>query len=298
MTEGASLRPGAPHGAADVIAHRGASAYAPENTLAAFALAAEMGAHWFELDCTLTKDGEVVVIHDDALDRTTDLAGPVCDLTLDRLRQCDAGSWYGPAFRNEPLPTLSDALEFARGRIGVYIEIKDSADDSELELRVARLAEEGPATAAPLLPDLCGGVMDLVEASGTRNLELTRKVIAAVRRQNMERQVVLESFSPIVCAVALIEAPGLRTELLASSSKKHPDRWDNCLAWETFLDPPGFNVAAKDLTEGLLRQFHAAGKTVAVWTVNGEDEMKRFIDMGVDAIVTNHPDICLGLLGG
>ena len=59
-----TYRAGAPEGSIDVIAHRGASAYAPENTLAAFALAAEQGADWFELDCTLTKDGEVIVIHD------------------------------------------------------------------------------------------------------------------------------------------------------------------------------------------------------------------------------------------
>ena len=66
-----TYRAGAPEGCIDVIAHRGASAYAPENTMAAFRLAAEQGADWFELDCTLTKDGEVIVIHDNDVERTT-----------------------------------------------------------------------------------------------------------------------------------------------------------------------------------------------------------------------------------
>ncbi len=76
-----------PEGRVDVIAHRGARAYAPENTLAAFALAAEMGADWFELDCRLTLDGEVIVIHDDTIERTTGAEGVVSEMTLAELRR-------------------------------------------------------------------------------------------------------------------------------------------------------------------------------------------------------------------
>src|SRR5690606_19888430 len=91
-------RPGAPHGVADVIAHRGASAYAPENTIAAFRLAKESGADWFELDCHLSADGHPVVIHDATVDRTTNGQGYVREMSLYDLQNLDAGSWKAPEF--------------------------------------------------------------------------------------------------------------------------------------------------------------------------------------------------------
>ena len=106
MSGCATYRAGAPKGSVDVIAHRGASAYAPENTLAAFHLASEMNADWFELDCTLTQDGEIIVIHDDTIDRTTPAEGRVADLALAELKALDAGSWRDPEFADERLPTL------------------------------------------------------------------------------------------------------------------------------------------------------------------------------------------------
>src|ERR1035437_6734016 len=104
-----SDRSGQPHDAVGVIAHRGASAYAPENTLAAFDLASQMRAGWFELDCMLTRDGQVVVIHDDTLDRTTNGHGPVAAMTLAELKRLDAGSWKGPMFAGQRLPALAEA---------------------------------------------------------------------------------------------------------------------------------------------------------------------------------------------
>ncbi|MBN2310352.1 MAG: glycerophosphodiester phosphodiesterase, partial [Candidatus Hydrogenedentes bacterium] len=100
----------------DVIAHRGASAYAPENTLAAFQLAHEMGADWFELDCTLTKDGQVLVIHDDSVERTAGVKRHVSDMTLAELKELDAGSWKDPKYAGERLPTLAEALDLAKGK--------------------------------------------------------------------------------------------------------------------------------------------------------------------------------------
>ncbi len=136
-----SYRAGAPLGEVNVIAHRGASAYAPENTLAAFSLAADMGAHWFELDCTLTKDGEVIVIHDDTIDRTTGVEGVVAEMTLAELKRYDAGSWFDAKFAGERLPMLGEALDLGKDRrIGVYIEIKDSDDDRALNSQLMALA--------------------------------------------------------------------------------------------------------------------------------------------------------------
>lgn len=289
MTGCATFEAGAPEGAVDVIAHRGASAYAPENTLAAFRLAAEMGAHWFELDCTLSKDGEVIVIHDDDLERTTDGEGLVADLTLPELKRTDAGSWFDPRFAGERLPTLGEALDFARGRIGVYIEIKDSDDDSGLEGDLLELAGEG----GRLLPKRKTEVMRHIEASGSRNLALTRKVISEVRARRMGKQVVIQSFSPVVCAVSLIEAPELRTELLASSDDKHPGQWARFLRWAELLDPHGFNPNKKDVTPELVGDLHHLGKSIAVWTVNDEANMRRLTGWGVDGLITDRPDVAL-----
>ena len=289
----ASYRAGAPAGRIDVIAHRGASAYAPENTLAAFALAEEMGAHWFELDCTLSKDGQVVVIHDDDLLRTTGRDAQVRDLTLAELRRADAGSWFDPRFREQYVPSLEEALDLAKGRIGVYIEIKDSDDDRELTRQLLALASGHER----LLPRFHQEMMELIADSGTRNLELTLRVIHAVDERNMDEQIVIQSFSPIACAVALAEEPHLRTELLASSDEDDPEQWPLYLRWAALLDPAGFNVNRRDVTPELVRDFHARGKTVAVWTVNDSEEMRRLASLGVDAIITDKPDVALEVLG-
>ena len=107
-----------------VIAHRGASSYAPENTLAAFDLALEMGARDIELDVDFTSDGHIVVIHDDTVDRTTNGSGPVTSHTLAALRGFDAGSWFGPQFAGERIPTFDEVLARYKGRAHIHTEIK------------------------------------------------------------------------------------------------------------------------------------------------------------------------------
>ncbi|MDR2974291.1 MAG: glycerophosphodiester phosphodiesterase [Propionibacteriaceae bacterium] len=109
-----------------VFAHRGASGYAPENTLAAFKLACELGADGIELDVQMTKDGEVVVIHDERVDRTTDGRGLVKDHTFDQLRALDA-SMGSETYRNEKIPTLGEVFDLvADSPTAINIEIKDS----------------------------------------------------------------------------------------------------------------------------------------------------------------------------
>ena len=107
-----------------VIAHRGASAYAPENTLAAFDLALRMGARHIELDVQATQDGHIVVIHDDSVDRTTDGTGPVAGHKLAALRALDAGARFGPAFAAERIPLFEEVLERYQGRAHLHVEIK------------------------------------------------------------------------------------------------------------------------------------------------------------------------------
>jgi len=107
-----------------VFAHRGASAYAPENTLSAFKLAINQNADGIELDVTLAADGQVVVIHDTTIDRTTTGKGHVRFMDLSTLRQFDAGSWFGPAHAGERIPTLNEALEVIGDKVITNIEIQ------------------------------------------------------------------------------------------------------------------------------------------------------------------------------
>jgi glycerophosphoryl diester phosphodiesterase len=127
-----------------LIAHRGASAYAPENTVPAFRLAAEQHATFVEFDLRLTKDRQLICLHDESLERTTDVEEVfpdrfrsvtgsggqttrrwmLADFTLAELRRLDAGSWFGPAFRGTRLPTFAETIESLRGRSGLFIELK------------------------------------------------------------------------------------------------------------------------------------------------------------------------------
>jgi len=129
------------------IAHRGASASAPENTRASFEKAAAVGARWVELDVQLSKDGVPVVFHDDVLDRTTNGSGLVVETGWDVLSRLDSGSWFGPSFAGEPILTLTAALAvIAKAGLGVNIEIK--AEDA----RAPATAEEALLSALAVWP--------------------------------------------------------------------------------------------------------------------------------------------------
>jgi glycerophosphoryl diester phosphodiesterase len=110
-----------------VIAHRGASSYAPENTLAAFDLAIQMGVSHIELDVHSTRDDQIVVIHDETVDRTTSGTGPVMSHSLAALQALDAGSWFGAKFAGERVPTFGEILERYKGRAHIHAEIKGHA---------------------------------------------------------------------------------------------------------------------------------------------------------------------------
>jgi glycerophosphoryl diester phosphodiesterase len=108
-----------------VVGHRGAGGLAPENTLAAFQVAADLGIDGVEFDVQLTKDGHPIVFHDDEVQRVTDGTGQVADLTLGELKTLDAGAKFAPRFRGERVPSLRDALDFLRGTdLLLFIELK------------------------------------------------------------------------------------------------------------------------------------------------------------------------------
>jgi glycerophosphoryl diester phosphodiesterase len=126
----------------EVVAHRGASAAAPENTLAAVQLAIDSGAHWVEIDVQETADGSIVVIHDSDLKKVGGSALNVRGSTLEQLRAVDIGSWFGPEFADQRIPTLEEVLSLSKGRIGVNIELKYYGGEVALEQRVIDIVEQ------------------------------------------------------------------------------------------------------------------------------------------------------------
>ena len=167
------------------IAHRGASAAAPPNTLAAFEKAMELGADGVEFDVHLSADGVVVVIHDFNVDGTTDGSGRVAEMTLAQLKQLDAGSHFDPAFAGERIPTLEEVLEAVGSRLLLNIELKSTS-----------LRDNG----------------------------LERAVIAQVKRHNLDNRVLLSSFNPLSLRRAKKIAPHIPVGLLYSPSLPLPLR--------------------------------------------------------------------------
>ncbi|RLD09342.1 glycerophosphodiester phosphodiesterase [candidate division KSB1 bacterium] len=123
------------------IGHRGASGYAPENTMAAFRKAHELGADGVELDVQLSKDDRVVIMHDDRINRTTNGSGYVKDKTLKELVEYDAGGWFSDEYRNERIPTLEELFDYATGRMLVDVELKKSKNPEALVRAVKKLAD-------------------------------------------------------------------------------------------------------------------------------------------------------------
>lgn len=150
-----------------VIGHRGAAARAPENTLAGLRRAKALGVAWVEFDARLTADGALVLCHDARLDRTTDRTGKVAGHSLATIRDCDAGSWFGPAFAGERVPTLPEALALA-GELGLGVNIEIKADSGREYATAAAVADTirrtGPVPpfyVSSFLPDAVAALRDL-----------------------------------------------------------------------------------------------------------------------------------------
>lgn len=126
-----------------LIAHRGASAHSPENTIRAFQLAADMGAQWVECDVLLTQCGVPLLIHDDTLDRTTNGRGVVSEHTYEQLRSLDAGRWFAPEFSGECLPTLAEFQNcLIEKNLSANIELKETAQPEKLARAVLDVLSE------------------------------------------------------------------------------------------------------------------------------------------------------------
>lgn len=228
--------------------HRGASGHAPENTLPAFALALEQGADGIELDVQLTSDGEVVVIHDRTLERTTDGTGRVVDHTLADLRRLDASrGWEG--FAGARIPLLAEVLELVVGSGAVVnIELKN------------------------------GGKVPY------RGLE--ERVLAVVADADASDRVVLSTFNHY--SLRTLQGLGASMPLGALYSDRLYKPWKYVARLGAdCLHPPVRTVRERKV----VTRSHELGLKVHVWTVNTPADLERMGRLGVDAVITDVPDV-------
>ncbi|MBI1932841.1 MAG: glycerophosphodiester phosphodiesterase [Ignavibacteriales bacterium] len=129
-----------------VTAHRGASGYAPENTLSSISVAIELGADFAELDAQETADGEIVLLHDKTLKRTTGIEKNIWEVNYSELNSIDAGSWYNEKFKGEPIPKLSEVIDLVNGKMKLNIELKTNGHEKELADRVVKIIEDSKFT--------------------------------------------------------------------------------------------------------------------------------------------------------
>jgi len=124
-----------------VVAHRGASGYAPENTLSAMKKAIEMNAEMSELDVQETADGEIILLHDNTLKKTTGVEGNIWEMNYADLKGLDAGSWFSEEYKNEPIPTMQEVIDLVKGKMKINIELKANGHEKMLAERTLRIVE-------------------------------------------------------------------------------------------------------------------------------------------------------------
>lgn len=196
-----------------IIGHRGAAAVAPENTLAGLRAAAAAGARWVEVDAKLSADGVVVLMHDDMLDRTTNGTGPVARQDFAMLAALDAGSWFGPAFAGEKIPTLRDLFDtLAALDMGANIEIKPCPGrERETALAVADLVlAHWPAhLPAPVLSSFEPASLDAVRE---RAPDLPRGYLVEALAPGWQQEV-----EALGCSSLHLEAKDITADVIAAA---------------------------------------------------------------------------------
>ena len=253
-----------------VVGHRGASAYAPENTLAAFRLAVEQGAQGIELDVHRSRDGALVICHDASVARTTDGQGTIAEQELAELQRYDAGYRFSPVGADEAsfpyrgqglrLPTLDEALAVIPPALLVNAELKAAGDE---------------AARAALVDAFAGFIAG---------------------RPEQAARVLVSSFDHRIVDAVAARGLGVRTGYL------FPEDADLARAVETVrraghaaVHPHLSSVTAE--AGPAIAAARAAGLAVNVWTVDDPEQARRLAGLGVSAIITNRPDTLLAALG-
>jgi len=245
-------------------AHRGAAGLAPENTLAAFRMAIELGADATEMDLQLTKDGVVVIIHDDTVDRTTDGRGRIGDLTLADIKRLDAGAKFGATFRGERIPTLRELIDLVKASGNRRFRLN-------LEIKFAEGREGQPA-------------------------DLEERVLAVLGETGFLDRVITQSFHHASAAKMKRLAPSVPAGLLVGQRRQPADPVAAVRDHRVDYFAPHCSLVTPDL----LRTLHQAGIPVVTWTVNDPSEMRRLIAIGLgtvpgDGMISDYPDRLVGL---
>ena len=287
--------------ALDLQGHRGARGLLPENTLSAFARALDLGVTTLELDCGLTRDGVVVVAHDRTLnpDLTRDAQGrwlesagaAIRRLTFDELKRYDVGrikpgTDYAKRFAKQEgmdgarIPALSDVFELVRKH-----------GDSKVRFNIE-------TKLSPLAPDETAAPDAFVQA-----------LLGAIRKAGMERRVTIQSFDWRTLQIVQREAPGVPTVYLTAegASPNNIPVDGTASSWTAGYQLAAFGGSVPrmvkaaggavwspyhgDLTQARVREAQSLGLKVVVWTVNNEADMRRFIEWGVDGIISDYPDV-------
>lgn len=234
-----------------IFGHRGASAYAPENTLAAFQLALAQEADGVELDVTLCADGVPVVIHDDTVDRTTNSTGRVDALTLAQLKQLEAGypAKFGDRFAGERLPTLAEVFQALDPRTVINVELKQDTSPDR------RLAQQ---------------VVDVIRAHGRG----PQVLLSSFYYDNLQRAKALDPTLP----VGLLYDPS--------------EPWRMAQAWlRSGVQAEAHHPYHLLVNAATRSWYRARGLRVNVWTVNAEADLRRLLQLGVEGIITDQPDV-------
>ena len=230
-----------------IFAHRGASAIAPENTMAAFKKAVEAGATWIETDVDVLKDGTPILIHDSSLDRTTNRSGSYYDLTVSDLDGIDAGSWFSPEFAGERIPTLAQLVAFMnKTGLNANIEIKSNEAGAQMSLQlVDAILKELEALDGP--------------------------------------QVIISSFNHVLLKIFKDKAPQYSVGALFVAE----NLWDDWKSILELVGADYIHPDDSTLTRAQVQAFREAGYGVNVWTVNCPARANELFNWGVTGIFTD-----------
>ncbi|MEN8248061.1 MAG: glycerophosphodiester phosphodiesterase family protein [Bacteroidota bacterium] len=233
-----------------VVAHRGASGYAPENTLSAMKKAIEMNADMSELDVQETADGRIILLHDKTLLKTAGIEKNIWELNYEDLEGIEVGEWFSEEYKGEPIPTLKEVIDLVRGKMKLNIELKANGHEIMLAERTLKIVEEN-------------NFLDQVVFTSFKFDEVRR-----IRALNKEA----------------------RVGYIFSKLPEDIDVFSE--------DVDILSAKYKIVDAEFMKKARAAGKEVAVWTVNEPEDMQRMIDLGVDNIITNYPDVLRKVLDG
>ena len=245
-----------------IIAHRGASAEAPENTMAAFRRALDSGADMIELDVHLSKDDSIIVMHDQSVNRTTNGKGQIGELTYDEIRKLDTGEWFGPEFKGEKVPTLADVFECAIGKKILLIELKWSRKG------------------------IYAGLAD--------------KVIDVINKYDATGWVIIQSFETKYLEEIQMKAPEITLhQLLFGYSDLLPVYYDTKLHLKKFRPLPfvkSVNCYFRFAGSSKINEWHEMKKEVFVYTIDKPSQIIKAASFGTDGIITNNPRLALEVL--